>query len=72
MNEISKPFKTQFGWHIVELLGKRTADKTAEDKSNKARRTLFNRKFAEESNLWLNELRSKAVVKIFDIDESIK
>ncbi len=66
VNQTSEPFKTQFGWHIVELLGKRTTDKTEEQKLNKARQTLFARKFDEEVNNWLREIRSEAVVQILD------
>ena len=68
-NEISEPFRTQFGWHIVQLLDKRVADKTEVAKRNRAHGMLFNRKFKEESFNWQQEMREQAHVEIFPIDE---
>ena len=64
-NEISEPFRTQFGWHIVQLLDKRVADKTEQAKRNRAHQLLFNRKFKEESFNWQQEMREQAHVDIF-------
>lgn len=68
-NEISEPFRTQFGWYIVQLLGKRVADKTELAKRNRAHGMLFNRKFKEESFNWQQEMREQAHVEIFPIDQ---
>ncbi|MBB1456701.1 peptidylprolyl isomerase SurA [Pseudoalteromonas sp. SG43-5] len=68
-NEISEPFRTQFGWHIVQLLSKRVADKTELAKRNRAHGMLFNRKFKEESFNWQQEMREQAHVEIFPIDQ---
>jgi peptidyl-prolyl cis-trans isomerase SurA len=65
-NEISEPFRTQFGWHIVQLLGKRISDETITARHDKARRILFNRKFDEEVINWLREIRTEAYVKILE------
>ncbi|ASM55250.1 MULTISPECIES: peptidylprolyl isomerase SurA [Pseudoalteromonas] len=68
-NEISEPFRSQFGWHIVQLLDTRVADKTEQAKRNRAHGMLFNRKFKEESFNWQQEMREQAHVEIFPIDE---
>lgn len=64
-NELSEPFRTQFGWHIVQLLDKRIADKTEQAKKNRAHGLLFNRKFKEESLKWMNEIREQAYIDVF-------
>jgi peptidyl-prolyl cis-trans isomerase SurA len=64
-NEISEPFRSKFGWHIVQLLDKRTADKTDQAKMNRAHGLLFNRKFKEESFKWQREIREQAHIDIF-------
>lgn len=68
-DEISEPFRTQYGWHIVQLLDKRIADKTEQAKRNRAHGMLFNRKFKEESFNWQQEMREQAHVEIFPTDE---
>ena len=68
-DEISEPFRTQYGWHIVQLLGKRVADKTDLAKRNRAHSMLFNRKFKEESFNWQQEMREQAYVNILPTDE---
>ncbi|WP_440055201.1 peptidylprolyl isomerase SurA [Pseudoalteromonas sp. T1lg65] len=67
-NELSEPFRSSFGWHIVELLDKRVADKTEQAKLNRAHQLLFNRKFKEESFKWLREIREQAHVEIFAME----
>ena len=63
-NELSEPFRTNFGWHIVQLLDKRIADKTELAKRNRAQQMLFNRKFKEESFAWQQEIREQAHIEI--------
>lgn len=63
---ISEPFRSSHGWHIVEVLGKRVQDATEMAKKDKAYRIIFNRKFAEESETWMRELRDKAFVEIVE------
>ncbi len=61
--QISAPFKTTHGWHIVEVLDKRQTDQTDTAIKNHAYRLLFNRKFNEETQAWLQELRAGAYIE---------
>jgi peptidyl-prolyl cis-trans isomerase SurA len=68
VGELSAPFRSTFGWHIVQLLDKRIADKTEMAKRNRAHGILFNRKFKEESFKWQNEIREQAHVEILPVE----
>jgi len=63
-NEISEPFRTQFGWHIVQLLGRRMHDTTDDVRRNRAFAALRESKAEEETELWLRRLRDEAFVEI--------
>ena len=62
--EISEPFKSQFGWHILEVLDRRNEDVSNEVRKNRAYQIIFNRKFEQELQRTLIELRSEAYVDI--------
>ena len=62
--ERSPPIKTQFGWHIIELLDTRQEDKTEEARINEAAGQIRVRKAQEESESWLLRMRDEAFVDI--------
>ncbi|NJD32913.1 MAG: molecular chaperone SurA, partial [Gammaproteobacteria bacterium] len=63
VNEISHPFKTQFGWHIVQLLGRRTYDASEDVTRNKCVAQLREARADEETEIWLRRLRDEAYVE---------
>ena len=62
-DEISMPFKTQFGWHIIQLLGRRQHDTTQEMLRQQAFARIREGKADEETELWLRRLRDEAYVE---------
>lgn len=64
--EISQPVRSAFGWHLIRLLGTRQVDRTEDAEKDRAYRILFNRKFTEEAQTWMQEQRATAYVKILD------
>ncbi|CAK8743977.1 Chaperone SurA [Sodalis praecaptivus] len=64
--EISTPVHSSFGWHLIQLIDTRQVDRTDAAQKDRAYRLLFNRKFAEEAQTWMQEQRASAYVKIID------
>ena len=62
--QISEPFRTTHGWHIVQLEDRRSQDATGKAQEQRAYQLIFNRRFAEESQSWLDELRDEAYIQI--------
>lgn len=64
--EISEPFRTQVGWHIAEVLGRRETDLSQDYTRSQAYNTLRSRKFDLELQNWLIEIREEAFVEIIE------
>lgn len=61
--EISQPVKSQFGWHLIQLLERRTTDASSERKRLEARKSLRDRRSEEAYQEWLRQLRDRAWVE---------
>ncbi len=61
---LSKPFKTAYGWHVLEVLGRRATDSTNQARDQQALTVLRNRKYDEELQTWLRQIRDEAYVEI--------
>lgn len=64
VGEISDPVKSQFGWHVLEVLDRRDEDMTDTATKNMAMNYLHNRKYQEELDAWLRQIRDEAFVDI--------
>ncbi len=63
-DQISKPFKSRFGWHVLQVTDYRNKDMGHEIQRNQARQILYTRRFEEELPIWLRQIRSDAYVEI--------
>ena len=63
IGELSEPFKSPFGWHIVEVLGRRQHDTTEDVQRQQALMALRVNKLEEETELWVRRLRDEAFVE---------
>jgi peptidyl-prolyl cis-trans isomerase SurA len=64
IDEVSAPFESRFGWHILEVQDRRTQDMGDKVMESQAKATIRKRKFTEELGNWIREIRSAAYVEI--------
>jgi peptidyl-prolyl cis-trans isomerase SurA len=62
--EISQPFRTQYGWHIVQLLGHRNFDNTNEAARERAFQAMRDSRVEEATELWLQQIRDESYVEL--------
>lgn len=62
--QLSEPFRSRFGWHLIEVTGKRTVDETEQNKRNKIYSQLLRQKQLEVFDLWKRRLRDEAYVVV--------
>ena len=60
---ISEPFRSRFGWHLVQVLERRDRDATETSRRAEARRRLRARKIEENTQAWLRRVRGEAYVE---------
>jgi peptidyl-prolyl cis-trans isomerase SurA len=67
LNEVSAPFKSQFGWHILQVTERRMQDFSDDILRNRADNLLRQRKYSEELQVWQQKLRDEAYIEIKEI-----
>jgi peptidyl-prolyl cis-trans isomerase SurA len=60
--EVSQPLRTQYGWHIIQVLGHRSQDMSTDERRRRAYEQIRASKLDEETELWLRRLRDEAYV----------
>lgn len=68
VDEYHKPFRSSFGWHIVQLTGRRTLDASQQINKNKAYQILYKSRYDMESARWLKETRERSYIEVFEED----
>lgn len=64
VDEISEPFQTELGWHVMQLLGQRESDKSDEIQRAQARQALIARKADDEYASFLRQMRAEAYIEV--------
>jgi len=64
IGELSQPFRSPFGWHILQVTERREENMASNIQKRRAREVIFQRKFQDEVELWLREERENAYVDI--------
>lgn len=67
IGQLSKPFASQFGWHVLQVLDRRSTDSSEKMREQQALNLLRNRKYDEELQTWLRQIRDEAYVEIKDL-----
>jgi peptidyl-prolyl cis-trans isomerase SurA len=63
VGEVSQPVRSPFGWHLIQVLERRTEDASKERRRQMARQTLRERKSDEAYEDWLRQMRDRAYVE---------
>ncbi len=72
IGEVSNPVKTQFGWHLIQVLERRETELTVDKQREFAKAAIRSKKMDQAYEDWVNELRDTATVKILNLDDAAK
>ncbi len=64
VGSFTRPFRSQYGWHVIEVQDEREQDMSQEAREDMAMRVLHQRRFNEELEAWLKEIRDEAYVEV--------
>ena len=64
IGEVTEAFESEFGWHILEVTGRREKDFSDEMRRNQVANYLRDQKYQEELDAWLRKIREEAFVDI--------
>ena len=70
IGEVSPPVKTEFGWHLIQVLERRQAELTTEKQREFAKAAIRQKKFEQAYQDWLRQLRDSATVKILNVEDA--
>ena len=70
IGEISNPVKSEFGWHLIQVVDRRDAQLTIEKQREFARAAIRERKFDQAYQDWIRQLRDGATVKVINMDDA--
>ena len=69
IGEVSNPVKSEFGWHLIQVLDRREGQLTVEKQRQFAKAAIRERKFDQAYQEWMRELRDNATVKILNVED---
>lgn len=70
IGEVSNPVKSEFGWHLIQVMDRREGQLTVEKQRQFARAAIRERKFEQAYQDWMRELRDNATVKILNVEDA--
>jgi peptidyl-prolyl cis-trans isomerase SurA len=68
INEVSAPVRTEFGWHLIQVIERRDAKLSADKQRDYARAAIRDKKLDQAYEDWIRQIRDSATVEIKNID----
>jgi peptidyl-prolyl cis-trans isomerase SurA len=69
INEVSEPVRTEFGWHLIQVIERRNTKLSSDKQRDYARAALRERKLDQAYEDWIRQIRDGATVEIRSIDQ---